>query len=238
MDGAARTGGETVITVVMTTYAPAGEGKAREQYAQRTLQALLTNLRAPEPIKLHVADDGSNDQWYISTLCEIASSIWNTESSTTNSGRRGIGASLNKALSRIDGPWLYITDDWLLTATLDLSVPCRLLADQQYDLVRIGPPHPNLRCFTRFCEGLGWWLDIDASWGGFAFATRPFLAGKDFYRLCGPFLEGGNAYVVEQDYAVRVAELKRAHIAYYDASFNRGGPWQHIGEYEVGEITP
>ncbi len=227
-----------MITVVMTTYAPAGAGAKRAEYAESTLRGLITNLRSPQPLRLHVADDGSADSRYITDLLALAERVWGAKGAVTRAERQGIGASLNKALGQIEGKWLYITDDWLLTDKLDLSVPCRLIDDQQYDLVRIGPPHPNLRCQTRFCEGLGWWLDIDASWGGFAFATRPFLASGDFYRICGPFVEVANAYVTEQDYAVRVTEKNRARIAYYDASFNRGGPWRHIGEYEVGVITP
>jgi hypothetical protein len=224
-----------MITIVMTTYAPEGEGAIRARYAERTMDHLGGSLYAPEDFRFHIADDGSADTAYIKEMLHD----WGDEcSSWTRTERKGIGASLNKALATIDDKWLYITDDWLLTDTLNLNVPCRLIDEQQYDLVRLGPPHPNLRCMTRFCQGLGWWLDIDPTFGGFAFATRPFLASKDFYHICGPFVEGANAYVVEQDYAVRVAELGRARIAYYDASFNQGGPWRHIGKYEVGRVQP
>jgi len=63
------------------------------------------------------------------------------------------------------------------------------------------------------------------------FGTRPFLASKRFYEKVGPFLEGVDAYVCERDYSDRC----NAHGGLRAAALNLVGPWEHIGEYEVGD---
>jgi len=124
---------------------------------------------------------------------------------------------------------MYTTDDWLLTESLDLELPLWLLGPEVgYDLVRLGPIHPNLDCRTKFTAGHGWWLDVDSRYG-FAFATRPFLASPSLVQKIGPFDEGMNAYDTERQYSNRCA----GNILV--AAINLAGPWEHIGEFEVGD---
>jgi len=149
----------------------------------------------------------------------------------TTGKRLGIGGSLNRVLSIVNNPWMYTTDDWFLTEKLDLTNPLKLLS-RGYDFVRLGPVHPNLLCETKF-DGY-WWLDVSTV-TGFAFATRPFLATKEFYDRIGPFKEHVNAYDTERDYSDRVT-AKKAKVAYSDVSLS--GPWEHIGDYEVGTLYP
>lgn len=223
----------SMITVLMTTYAPTNE---RAEYARETLRALIKFARATEPIRLHVADDGSPNKEFIQYLMHKASAAWGTNSTWSDAKRSGVGGSINEALKWVDHDelWFYITDDWVLTRHLYLDRPARLIRSELRDIVRLGPIHPNLECTTRFAVPHGWWLDINQSCGGFAFATRPFLATKDFVIKVGPFLTGANAYDTERDYAHRVSLMPDIKIS----SINMRGPWKTIGEYEVGEIVP
>lgn len=222
-----------MIKVVVTTYAPEGSGSQRAGYTARTVDALIENLISTEPLSLHIADDGSLDDIYIKRAMIKASKAWKTPSSMTNAARHGIGASLNKAMKAVDDLWIYMTDDWVLTEKLYLA-PAIKLINLGYDVVRLGPIHPNLTCKTKFNVEIGWWLEIDTCCG-FAFATRPFLATKDFYKKVGQFDENLNAYDTERLYAEKVANRRIIRIA-YDGSQSLMGNWLHIGEFEVGTI--
>lgn len=221
----------------MTTFIPEGPvGDARFDYAKAVVQGLRNNLIAPEPIRLHIADDGSPG--LSEKVLDLSTNFWKQSITTTCSKRHGIGASLNRALKSIDSDlWLYITDDWVLTEKLDLSRAIKLLRDFDYGLVRLGPIHPNVVCETRFHTDVGYWLELVASLGGFCFATRPFIAHRRFTDAYGPFLEGANAYETEQDYTERVCQNSGPKIA-YDGDLTLNGPWKHIGECEVGTIKP
>lgn len=222
----------SVITVVMTTYFPQTEvGKERLYYARQCIQA-LKQINTNEPLRLHIADDGS-DYELVSTLPKL-SEYWETHSTYSNSGHNGIGASLNCALSNIDDLWLYVTDDWMLTRPLNIDGPIRLLRDRNYDLVRLGPIHPGLHCIVKFEETIGWWLDLQPHYGGFAFGTRPFIATKDFYNKVGPFDEQLNSYETERLYSERVSK-EPVKLAYW-GGIDLAGPWKHLGTTSVGSI--
>lgn len=217
------------ITVVMTTWDD-GTG-IRARYAQQTIPSLLDHLKCTtHQLKLHIADDGSEHctELYM-PLMDLAKDKWG-QSAMSSPKHNGIGSSLNYALHEIDDIWMYTTDDWLLLDDLNLDMAVKIL-NLEHDYVRIGPVHPNLECVTRFQQGIGWWLEL-MNTSGFAFATRPFIATKRFYNKIGPFLEGANSYVVEQDYALRCS---RNRYVLNMAATMLHGPWEHIGDYNVGE---
>lgn len=221
-----------MFTVIMTTYCPP-ETYERAQYAVRAYHSLHANLK-PALYCVHVADDGSENTKFIEAIKGYAH-VDKHCFSHSRVQRKGIGGSLNAALTEIGTDlWMYTTDDWVLSAQLNIANAINLIADFDYDIVRLGPVHPNLACTIKFNEKCGWWLDIDARAGGYAFATRPFLMTRAAYRRIGPFIEGKDAYDTERDYAERVvaSELKIASIALHQF------PWVHIGEYEVGHIQP
>lgn len=210
------------VTVVMTTYAP--EGSRREEYACRSAVSLLDNLTGAD-LRLHTADDGSFDFTYLQNIRKIANTKWRV-STASNSQRNGIGASLNKALDHVligDDLWMYTTDDWVLTRRLDLTKAIKLI-DIGYDYVRLGPIHPHLACATQFNADIGWWLLLHQKFGGFAFATRPFLATRRFYTRVGLFKERCDSYVCERDYAERVSQIETLTLG----AINLAGPWDNL----------
>ena len=228
-----------MLTIVMSTYFPEGKGgEQRAQGAVKCLDNFIKHLVSPEEIRLCVADDGSYHIDYIDSLLLLAEGSWSTHSLYTNSERRGVGGSLNKALDAIpDADFImYTTDDWLLTEKLDVTPAIKLL-DEGYDYVRIGPTHPNLNCKTRFSATIGWWFDISGDYG-YAFATRPFIAHRNFFKIVGLFDESLNAYETERLYTERVHKYSGNLVLAQIGSISLGGPWEHIGEFEVGTINP
>lgn len=228
-----------MITVVMTTYWPDNEmGHQRVNYAKQSLAGLLRYLTCDvDTLKLHIADDGSPwtlRQREFNKMLGDANVAWG-DSTLTNIAHKGIGSSLNEALSCVEDMWFYTTDDWLLTAKLNLDGPVKLLTSGGYDLVRLGPIHPNLTCVTRFDQSIGWWLDIHQHYGGFAFATRPFIATKGFYDKVGPFDEMLNSYETERLYAERVAR-STSKLAYW-GGVDLAGPFVHLGTESIGSYN-
>lgn len=222
-----------MVTIVMTTYNPTTE-TPRFKYAADCIDALHRRLWAPEPIEFHLADDGSPAIGPVYSLVRALRELGHP-ARYTSCEHNGVGASLNKALGTIEGPWMYTTDDWYLTEPLDLTLPLWLITPEggNYDIVRLGPIHPNLMCWTKFTYPHGWWLDITQNGNGFIFATRPFLASPRFVERFGPFDEGLNAYETERLFAEKFNRLGgRA------AAINIAGPWAHIGDYEVGDRDP
>lgn len=226
----------TRIAVVMTCFNPAGG--ERDKYAIETARSLVRYLSmyAEHSFRLVIADDGSDDTAYFNTIQFEVEQQWDSVD-VSHVDRRGIGGSLNAALSKIDDDelWVYTTDDWLLEATVDLGPAVRLLTTGGYDYVRLLPVHPDLCCKTRFHEDIGWWLHIYQEQGGFAFATRPFIATKQFYYKVGPFPEKLDAYDTERIYADKVKSNVYLNLA---CVVDMHGPWRHIGTFEVGTIKP
>lgn len=222
-----------VVSIVVTTYFT-NSVPQREQYARDSVQSLLNNLACSDGLQLILADDSVLPQQTIGDLLDVANDAkydkWHGNT-YTNSGHSGIGASLNRALRHVKDYFVYTTDDWVLTHPLNLDGPLALIKTG-YDLVRLGPVHPDLQCVTRFNATIGWWLDLRQEYGGFCFATRPFIATKAFYEKIGPFDEGLNSYETERLYAERVGK-STARLAYWGA-VNLAGPWEHIGLECVG----
>lgn len=222
-----------VVSVVVTTFFTEAVPQ-REQYAKQAVSSLLNNLTCEDGLQLVLADDSLVIKETANQLLVTANDAkydkWHGNS-YVNSGHRGIGASLNRAMKQVKDYWVYTTDDWILTHPLNLDGPLRLLR-QDYDLVRLGPVHPDLQCVTRFDSSIGWWLDLRQEYGGFCFSTRPFVATKAFWEKVGPFDEGLNSYETERLYAERVGK-STSKLAYWGA-VNLAGPWEHIGLECVG----
>lgn len=214
-------------------------GYNRPELAEACCAALHDYLEADEPIEIRIADDGSDDPERLEQMLNAG-----LIHSYTVAPRRGIGGSLNTALSNLygyrtheDALWLYTTDDWLLTQQFNIQPAVDLIRQHDYDYVRLGPLHPDLLCKTRH-HNEQWWLHLDQSAGGFAFATRPFLATRAFYTIVGRFAEHEDAYDTERHYAERVARTGSVNLAAI-VPYGMHGPWSHVGaENDVGRIQP
>ena len=128
---------------------------------------------------------------------------------------------------------LYAVDDWALTADLDLTPWAdALMVRPDIGMVRLGPPHPDLTG-TVVMLPEGWALRLDRH--HFANATRPFLAHRRFYDAYGWYDEEQSAYECERLHNLRYAH---APAGLPDVVLALPHPWIHVGEAEVGDITP
>ncbi len=190
------------LTLVMTTYATdTDEGRVRRDEAAATLQSWVANLFYDGPLRLHIADDGSDLPGYPQDL----RLVWGVAAqielvSFSRQERRGVGASLNAGMREtyLRGPvWFYGVDDWVMTQPVDLTPWVRLLLeDREYGIVRLFP-HPNLRGTIAHRQGheVEHVLRLDRY--SYAFATRPMLVHQRFTGYYGDFAEGVSAYDVE-----------------------------------------
>lgn len=215
-----------MVTVVITTYNPTSDAP-RFDYLRRTLESLMANVSSVEPVEFMIADDGSPD---IEPLMKLHEEY---RAAILTGTHNGIGASLNRARAYTVGPWMYTTDDWVLTGKLDLDLPLWLVRERGYDLVRLGPLHPDLACVTKFQQHHGWWWEMTPEiGGGFYFGTRPFLVTPRLFDKIGPFTEGVDSYVTEIDFNTACMQG-----AIHGAAAHLHGPWETIGDaFPVGAL--
>lgn len=227
------------VTVVMTTWAPAGNvGTSRVKSAVRALTSWTWQLDYDGPLRLHIADDGS-DLDVPGALAPIAHKAgWDV--TCTRQERRGVGASLNAGFEAAwqHGPLvLYAVDDWALTGKMELTPWVRLLLLYEgIGMVRLGPPHPYLTGSVMYLPDIDewnhWCLLLERH--HYAFGHRPALYHRRFLEHYGRFAEGVNAFDCERIYTERfnkspsgpAVALALPHL------------WQHVGEMEVGDVVP
>lgn len=230
------------IHVLVTGYVPDGGDAThpRAKYAIAAIRSLFKHLKSSERIQLLYANDGPITQPHCAEIIRIVHAETTWAISISTGPRQGIGGSLNRAMAYVetDDLWMYTTDDWVLTEDYDLSKAAWLVRNRNYDYVRLGPPHPNIHAIIRFEQGLGFWLQLQPQHGGYTFATRPFVASRAFYTEVGLFRADCDAYVCERDYSDRVAELEGSLRLGEVVHSTLEGPWEHIGELEVGNSYP
>lgn len=214
-----------MIVVLLLTY-------NRLAVAKRCLQGVAANLKASEEFWLHVADDGSS-QDYRDELLELARSLYGDNVSITNSERAGYGGNYNKAtqiVHRVADLMLPLEDDWELVRELNLDPVAKVLRDGVFGCVRLGyiGMTQELRGSFVLANGLHWLaLDPDSP-ERHVFAGAPRLETTEWERAVGPWPEG-----LEQGYTEFVVAgwpASRHGVAWpVDLIYPRGDAFVHIG---------
>lgn len=227
------------LTIIATTWAPEGlVGDARLQSWERSLQSWGSSLIYPGDIYLHIADDGSRcDAKGVPEPIAVGQRRSSFKITTTQQTRRGVGASLNAGFKQAfeRSPLVaYFVDDWELEADLDLTPWAQLLMrDKSVGMVRLGPPHPGLTGRIQMFEE-GWGLRLNPRAGGYVFSHRPALCHQRMIDAYGWFDEGVSAMECERLYNERFCKRSKPPDIVYALPY----PWRHIGDQEVGDITP
>lgn len=115
----------------------------RFEYARRTVAAMAKNLQSSEPLALHIADDGSRDGDLDAFVAWCRKQKQWASVDSTNSERRGYGASFNLATQQthqIADVHLLVEDDWELLRPLNLDqyVPILRKGLALVDCIRLG----------------------------------------------------------------------------------------------------
>ncbi|KKL60761.1 hypothetical protein LCGC14_2202070, partial [marine sediment metagenome] len=173
-----------MIVLCLLTY-------SRMREACLTLESAAKNLRASEDIWLHIADDGSTQE-YRDELLELGRSFFGSSVSISNSERSGYGGNYNAAtqvIHSIADLILPLEDDWQLMRELDLDPIAKVLRAGYFNCVRLGyiGYTKELRATLRWHENLHW-LEFDPEslekhiWTG-----GPRLETVEFQRNLGPW---------------------------------------------------
>jgi glycosyltransferase involved in cell wall biosynthesis len=219
-----------VIVIILLTY-------DRLTVARTTLESVAANLRAEEPFWLHIADDGSSQE-YRDELLEIARAHYGDNVSITNSNRAGYGGSYNKAtqiVHKVADLMLPLEDDWELIRELDIGPIAAVLRDGLLNCIRMGyiGYTDELRGIFRYHGGLHW-LELDPdSPEKHVFAGGPRLETVAFEREVGPWPERMEQGATELKVIGR-AKARRGVAWPVDLIRPRGDAFAHIGAVKAG----
>lgn len=215
-----------MLVIVLLTY-------ERLDFAKLTLESTAANLRCgDEPVWLHIADDGSSQE-YRDELFALGHEWYGDNVSITNSARKGYGGNYNKATQvthSIGDLFLPLEDDWELIRELDVTPVIKVLRDGVFRCVRMGylGYTDELRGVLRWHQRQHW-LELDGdSREKHVFAGGPRIETLEFERELGPWPEG-----VEQggtELMLLSREAARRGIAWpLDLIAPRGDAFTHVG---------
>lgn len=217
------------ITIVMTTYFPLNSSGADRWDAMiKTVKSWEKYLIYSEHIYLDIQDDGS--------VGRLLPSTFNFSKTTKDIGNReGVGASLNRGFSKAfskDHLVMYAVDDWSLTNKLELTPWAQLLTERKdIGMIRLGPPHPNLKGRVEHLGELGWGLMLDKY--SYVYGQRPALYHKRFTDAYGWFKEGVSAIDCEREYSEHVNATAGPGIM-----LALPHSWKHIDTISMSDMKP
>lgn len=223
-----------MIGVILLTY-------NRLTYALQTLDALYAHLITRMPVLLHIADDGS-PQDYRTELYQFARQRWDNVT-VSNSQRGGYGASYNLATQVLHQQCdllLPLEDDWTLTRDLDLDPLVRVLrAGGSIESIRLGYLGftQQMKGELLHQEGQTFLLLDPDSPEPHVFAGHPRLETRGYQRGIGPWPEGVPAGETEFHVAHR-PEARRGVAWPLDLVHPRGDLFAHIGTVPAGLPDP
>ena len=122
------------VCVMLLTY-------NRMEYAERTLRSILDNLSYSGPLCVHIADDGSGQE-YQEALVKLAGGYAHVQGvGATDSNRGGYGANYNLATHGVHNHSQLVLPpeaDWELTRPFDLDPLVIALAEGKISCIRLG----------------------------------------------------------------------------------------------------
>lgn len=215
----------------------------RFEYAETTLRNTLDNIKYPDPVSVHIADDGSPGD-YRQRLVDIAGGYPNVQGVTvSNSERGGYGRNVNLATQVIHlhaHCVLMLEDDWKLIRPLDLEPLVNALnADVGIDCIRLG--------YLSFTQAMrGELLNIAPEWNKYllfdpkseephVFAGHPRLETVAYQRRVGEWQEGLEPGMTE--FVITHRPEARMGVAWpLDLVHPRGDLFAHIGAIRSTEV--
>lgn len=222
-----------MIGIVLLTY-------DRLEYARRTLLGLKF-LETSEALWLHIADDGSSQE-YRDELFTLGHQIFGENVSISNSEQRGYGANYNLATQVIHKKCefvLPIEDDWELRKAFDLTPIVNVLREGIFGCVRMGYIGSTQDLFGRFVSHGGlWWLALlESSPEPHVFAGHPRLETVEWERAVGPWPEGQEPGATEFS-VCHIREARQGVGWPVDLIKPSGNLFVHIGTARAREGAP
>lgn len=221
-------------SIVITTFFPEGPiGWDRLRTSVKAVRSWRENLQG-DTFHIHIADDGSPTEILTAYVREVKY-IWQHEIVTVSCQKRhGVGASLNTGFAfafKESDVALMAVDDWMLLRPYDLSPWLDLLRqDETVGMVRLGPPHPNLKGQVRMYPS-GWGMLLERY--GFAYGQRPALYHSRFHYYYGRYAEDCSALECERMYNEHICRSSGPSIVLALPDF-----WQHLESVSMSGIDP
>ena len=209
----------------------------RREYARRTLDALIANIRCAGPIFLHVADDGSPDDHRADLISRAEASGRFAGVTSTDSQGLGYGVNYNDATHVVHDLAefiLPIEDDWELTRDLDLDPLIEALADPRIGCIRLGYLGftEGFRGETIHAAGHTYLLLAPDSPDPHVFSGHPRIETRTWERHVGLWPEGLNPGATEWEVAHRPEA--REDVAWpLDLVLAYGSLFGHVGTVQA-----
>lgn len=217
----------------------------RHEYMRRTLAALRTFMRSGNPIILHIADDGSDDQDAIIRQAnhEASTGYWKRVT-MSNTERRGYGASYNEATRWTHSEadiLLPLEDDWELLREFhpDQMIAALEESDGEYDCIRLGYIGFTQELRAKFVRlyGQNYLHLLPESPEPHVFSGGPRIETRARQRRVGLWPEGLQAGQTEFAVAHRPAARERV-LWPIDLVRPYGDLFGHFGAISVNNIEP
>lgn len=214
-----------IVTAILITF-------QRTAYALRTVGSVLKNLSGCE-LKWYVSDDGSPDAHHEAVLNSIVSQGGDLIGAHNLAVTYGAGANLGLAeASKISPLTLWLEDDWVLEAPLDVTRYLRTLIDcPEYAMIRLGYLNLGMYGKTVSCSDTLYWF-LNRGVGQYVYTGHPSLRHSRFHAVYGPMPEGLNPGETELKMSGRFSENKGPGIL-YPVENGVWGPFVHIGTERV-----
>ncbi len=211
----------------------------RLEFATKTVRSVLENLHYSGQLRVHIADDGSDEE-YRESLRTLVGGYSNVVGvGVSNSERRGYGANYNLAMQAVHSHSrivLPLEDDWQLTAPFDLDPLVKALGEEYFGCIRLGYLGLTQSLSGEFilANGIIWLLLNPDSPEPHVFAGHPRLETVDWEKAVGPWPEDLDPNTTE--FAVcHQPEAREGVVWPVSMLTTNGGLFAHIGSYEAGE---
>jgi hypothetical protein len=188
------------VSLAIVLYTAEGPQARRTRYAVETMTYLRRNVCTPEPVWIHVADDGSSPA-HLAAITAAAEAVPPAEAghtighwTTSQSAGRGYGPNVNAARACLahEGPpefLLCIEDDWRLVRRFDAALAAmqtmmRTPAFSDVGMVRLSYIAYTAKLYGLFrWDGTHQWLELRRdSEEGFIFSGNPRLEHWHFQK--------------------------------------------------------
>jgi hypothetical protein len=209
----------------------------RFDVAKRTLESVAANLKHSGPIWMHIADDGSSQE-YRDALLDIAHKCYGENVSITNSERTGYGGNFNvasKMVHHIADVILPLEDDWQMVRELNVDPIVTVLREGHFNCVRMAYLGylKDLWGIFRHHEWLHWLEFAPNSPEQHVFTGGPRLETAEFEQAIGPWPE--NIDQGDTEISVCTRPVSRQKVAWPVDLIKPGGDlFKHIGQFKAG----
>lgn len=234
-----------LVNIVMSWYMPRDPQAAfaRWEAAKQSMMSLRRYLEYPGPLRLIIADDGSDNP----SLAEAMDGFIYWPLTISNAGRLGVGGAYNAAVElalQTSDIWLYLDDSFQLRDRLELSPWVRILGeDPRIGSIQLMEPRDGLHSGVVYGWGgkMGSTAPINAvlfAPYGYVNASRPALYHRRFRDYYGPDAEGTDGFGWEvarcDRYNERLIEDPSCPVIVHALH----DPWLHTFTVELGGVKP